>query len=726
VRTAIHRAVLTTALLLAATLLALGLATAPKPIALPTAAGFDSSEAWLLDRNGHELARLRMAREQRRLQWVPLSEVSPAFTQALLAAEDQRYDAHNGVDFIAIAAAMKDAMLGRGLRGASTLTMQLAAQLDSGLQAQRGRRSLLQKLTQMRAALTLERKYSKAQLLEAYLNTVTFRGELQGIASASQALFNKAPHGLDTRESALLVALLRAPQARANVLAARACTVMRAQALPGCDGLPVLAALITQRRSHALHSEPIAHHAARRLLREPAERLKSSLDAHIQRFAQRALHEQLHELWMRNVEDGAVVVLDNASGEVLAYVGSSGALSQAAQVDTADALRQAGSTLKPFVYALALESRRITAASLLHDAPLAIQTADAQYLPRNYSKDFKGWVSARAALAGSLNVPAVRLGAMLEPDGLVQSLRDIGLTSLTHNGDHYGASLALGSADVRLLELTNAYRTLANGGLHSAPTFTPKRSHEPQRVLSAEASAIVADMLADNEARSITFGLDSPLRLPFWAAVKTGTSKDMRDNWCIGFTSRYTVGVWVGNASGEPMHDVSGVHGAAPVWHDVMRELHRHEPAQLPALPAQLVRQHITLEGVAEPPRHELFIAGTQLQRVQLSARDTLAALGRPRITQPLDGAVFALDPDIPLARQSLVLEREGRAAQWWLDGKPLEHTAGSASAARTSWTLRPGAHVLRLQGEAGETLDEVRFEVRTPILKAKKLGYSL
>jgi penicillin-binding protein 1C len=719
-------------LLLAVTLLALGLATAPKPIALPTAAGFDSSEAWLLDRNGHELARLRMALEQRRLQWVPLSEVSPAFTQALLAAEDQRYATHHGVDFIAIAAAMKDAMLGRGVRGASTLTMQLAAQLDSGLQAARGRRSLLQKLTQMRAALALEAEYSKSQLLEAYLNTVTFRGELQGIASASQALFNKAPHGLDARESALLVALLRAPQARANVLAARACTVMRAQALPSCDGLPVLAALITQRRSHALHSEPIAHHAARRLLREPGERLTSSLDAHIQRFAQRALHERLRELWMRNVEDGAVVVLDNASGEVLAYVGSSGALSQAAQVDTADALRQAGSTLKPFVYALALESRRITAASLLHDAPLAIQTADAQYLPRNYSKDFKGWVSARVALAGSLNVPAVRLGAMLEPDVLVQSLRDVGLTSLTHNGDHYGASLALGSADVRLLELTNAYRTLANGGLHSVPTFSPRRSYEqppyqkPRRVLSAEASAIVADMLADNEARSITFGLDSPLRLPFWAAVKTGTSKDMRDNWCIGFTSSYTVGVWVGNASGEPMHDVSGVHGAAPVWHDVMRELHHHKPAQPPALPAQLVRQHITLEGVAEPPRHELFIAGTQLQRVQLSARDTLAALGRPRITQPLDGAVFALDPDIPLARQSLVLEREGLAAQWWLDGKPLEHTAGSALAARTSWMLRPGAHVLRLQGEAGETLDEVRFEVRTPILKAKKLSYSL
>jgi penicillin-binding protein 1C len=691
-------------------------ATSPPSLTLPSADAFQSSEAWLLDRHGQELARLRLDREQRRYAWVRLPEVSPAVTQALLAAEDRRFDSHSGVDILAVAAALKDAAWGHGLRGASTLTMQLAAQLDESLQAQKGSRSVLQKLQQMRAAWALERQHSKAEILEAYLNTVTFRGELQGLASASHALFDKAPHGLDANESALLVALLRAPQAGAKRLTARACAVLRTQNIAGCEGLPVLAALIT-RRHHALPDERLAPHAARRLLREPGERITSTLDAHLQRFAQTALQEQLRELMLRNVEDGAVVVLDNASGAVLAYVGSSGAHSQAAQVDAAHALRQAGSTLKPFIYAMAIDSRRITAASLLHDAPLAIQTADAQYLPRNYSKDFKGWVSARTALAGSLNVPAVRLGVMLEPDAVVQKLRDAGLASLTHNGDHYGASLALGSADVRLLELANAYRTVANGGVFSPVHFVPGDASPPHPVFSAQAAAIVADILADNEARSITFGLDSPLRLPFWAAVKTGTSKDMRDNWCIGFSTRYTVAVWVGNADGQPMHDVSGMHGAAPVWHDLMRELHRRESAPPPSPPVGVLRQAITLHGVPEPARQELFIAGTEVQRVQLAPQAEMAEQGAPRIVQPLDGAVFALDPDIPMARQRMVFEREGDPARWRLNGKAL------GDKHRLDWLLQPGVHRLTLQDEAGRMVDEVRFEVRAPRIAPPRSG---
>jgi penicillin-binding protein 1C len=629
------------------------------------------------------------------------------------------------VDFLAGASALKDALLGRGLRGASTLTMQLAAALDDDLQPAQGRRGMLQKIAQMRAAWAIERAHDKREILEAYLNTVTFRGELQGIAAASWALFGKAPQGLDARESALLAAMLRAPHAGAAALAARACGLLAARQSP-CDGVAVLAQLVTMRRGQPMPGEQLAPHLARQLLASPGERVRSTIDAGVQRQVMQALGEQLRELAGRNVEDGAAVVLDNASGEVLAYVGSSGGLSRAAFVDGASALRQAGSTLKPFLYALAFDRRLLTAASLLDDSPLAIRTADAQYLPRNYDRDFRGWVSARKALAGSLNVPAVRVLAMMEFDGYADALRAAGLASVTQSGDWYGASLALGSADVRLIELANAYRTLANGGVYSplrmsfeGESIDSAVSKDAARpAFSAGAAAIVADILADNEARSITFGLDSPLRLPFWAAVKTGTSKDMRDNWCIGFSRRYTVGVWVGNASGAPMHDVSGIHGAAPVWHDVMRALHRGVPSLPPPLPAGVVRQPLRFAGVAEPARSELFLRGTEQALVALAERSEAAARALPpQITAPLDGAIYALDPDLPLERQQLLLERDGAPARWAVDGRPL------GAARRQPWGLQPGRHVIALLDAQGRERDRVAIEVRLPPLARLAAG---
>ena len=290
---------------------------------------------------------------------------------------------------------------------------------------------------------------------------------------------------------------------------------------------------------------------------------RSTLDAGLQRVAVRSLRRQLAELNGRNVEDGAIIVLDNASGEVLAWVGSSGDLSGAAQVDGVLARRQPGSTLKPFIYELAFEKRLITPASLLDDSPAQIATAGGLYLPQNYDRNFKGWVSARTALGASLNVPAVRVAALLGPDAVHARLNQLGL-ALTESAGHYGHALALGGAEVTLLALTNAYRTFANGGRFSAVKLP---GHEAASKLVADPAAVflITDILADNNARVRTFGLDSALATRGFAAVKTGTSKDLRDNWCVGFTDRFTIGVWVGNASGEAMHQVSGVSGAAPV-----------------------------------------------------------------------------------------------------------------------------------------------------------------
>ena len=671
------------------------------------------------------MQRLRLDNTVRRYEWVRVDQVSPALQEALLASEDQRFFEHEGVDWKAALNAAAGNLGGANLRGASTLTMQLAGMLDPDLRRDNAPRGFGQKLRQARMALAMERRWKKNEILEAYFNLVTFRGELQGVAAMSHGLFGKAPHGLNRRESAIAAALIRGPNADPRRVADRACWLLNRQdsekgrkplAAHSCDGLAVEVKQTLARGYEAFPRADAAPHAARKLLTKGGERVGSTLDANLQALARSALRARLSELSGRNVEDGAVVVLDNASGEVLAYVGSSGDLSQAAAVDGATALRQAGSTLKPFLYGLAIEDRRLTAASVLDDAPVQLKTDSGLYIPRNYANTHRGPVSLRASLAGSLNVPAVRTLTMVGVDRFVERLRALGLESVSESGDYYGFSLALGSADVSLLQLTNAYRALANGGLWSPPRLRagpPAGRHADapaRRVMDANASYIVADILSDRAARSLAFGLANPLETPFWTAVKTGTSKDMRDNWALGFSARFTVGVWVGNAGGSPMHDVSGVSGAAPVWRDVMLHLHRGAREPQPRLPAGVVVQALRYEPAIEPPRDEVFVAGSEQAVVRLAD----AAHAAVRITAPVSGSIIALDPDIPPRNQRLLLRAQAPAnAHWELDGKML----GSAARPQT-WVPWPGSHALKLRGANGELLDEANFEVRGASLK--------
>ena len=688
-----------------------------------------SSDAWLLDRNGRELQRVRLDNTVRRFAWTGVNEISPALKDALLASEDQRFYEHEGVDWkAAMSAAVGNAGAKNGMRGASTVTMQLAGLLDADLKRGEGGRTFVQKVQQARAALTLEKTWKKSEILEAYLNLVTYRGELQGVSAMSHGLFGKAPHGLDRREAAIAAALIRAPNADAKRVADRACWLLNFQAgerritrpvaADGCDGLATEVKNTLARGYEAFPKQDAAPHAARRILAQvnavPGARVASTLDANVQAVARNALRARLAELNGRNVEDGAVVVLDNASGEVLAYVGSSGDLSQAAHVDGANALRQAGSTLKPFLYGLAIEEGRLTAASILDDSPVQLKTDTGLYIPRDYAKVHRGPVSVRASLAGSLNIPAVRTLVMVGPDRFVERLRAVGMDSVKESGDYYGFSLALGSADVTLLSLTNAYRALANGGMWSATKLTPqvgnKPAMPPHRAMSAAASYVIADILSDRAARAVAFGLDNPLETPFWSAVKTGTSKDMRDNWAIGFSSRYTVGVWVGNASGSPMHDVSGVSGAAPVWRDLMLHLHRRGAvrSELPIAPVGVVAQEVRYEPSIEPRRREVFLAGSERDFIHLAGAGNAGGL-MARIASPVPGSIVALDPDIPFRNQRMQFSATAYGkAHWELDGKAI-----GAANRPLAWFPMPGAHVLKLVSERGEVLDAAAFEVR-------------
>ena len=728
--------------------------------------GFPSSETVLLSREGEVLQRVRTDAQVRRGAWVPLADVSPALRTAMVLSEDKRFYAHSGVDWRAATAAAWGNLWNQRTRGASTLTMQLAGLLDSpdmaDLRQRPGGRSVAQKLGQTVAAQVLDRRWRKDQILEAYLNLVPFRGELVGIDALSRTLFGKAAHGLDDREAAVAAALVRGPNAAPAVVTQRACGVLRDMQgkAPGprvdCDALDLFVSAALQRRGWAA-SEGVAPHFARRALAQaeggaaPPARITTTLRAPLQRFAVQTLEQHLRELQGRQVEDGAIVVLDNATGEVLAWVGSSGLLSQAAEVDGVLALRQPGSTLKPFLYAQAIDQRRLTAASLVEDSPAHIATAGGLYIPQNYDRQFKGWVSVRTALASSLNVPAVRTLVMVSPDAFFRQLVALGLP-LRESGGYFGYSLALGSSEVPLLHLANAYRALANGGRYSpvAPPVLPVRQVAPalRPVLGAQAAFIVGDILSDGNARARTFGTDSVLATRFWSAVKTGTSKDMRDNWAVGWSARYTVGVWVGNASGAAMHDVSGSSGAAPIWATVMGYLHARTPSRAPAPPRALVRTAVRFGPAPGSPlpleaaRSEWFVPGTQqsfvaIDTVAVGALSTgargqkhlkngvpatanageSAPVSAVHIAAPVSGTIIALDPDIPPLRQRLQFVAGGHAPgmplRWRMDGKPV------GRGAQWAWLPWPGRHVVQLTDARGTVLDEVRIEVRGAGVKA-------
>jgi penicillin-binding protein 1C len=634
-------------------------------------ASYRSSEGRLLDRHGTLLQERRLNSSGRALDWVRLGDVSPELKRAVLAVEDRRFFTHGGVDYQAAFAAAWSNLVSGGHRGASTLTMQLVGYLEPELR--RKKRGWWDKLRQANLAWEIEKRWSKEEIFEAYLNLVSFRGEYQGVGTASRALFDKEPHALNLREAFFLAALLKSPGMSAGRVGDRLCAFREEESSLGpCPELRAFAALTLEHPARVRRRVSFAPHLAARLLSPARPEVKTSLDASLQTYAEELLSEQIRALNTQNVRDGAVVVLENKTGQVLAYVGGSGAYSESPAVDMAVAHRQAGSTLKPFLYGAAFAKGTLKPNSWILDEPLRLAVSGrGDYRPENYDRSFHGPVTVAKALGSSLNVPAVRTIDLVGVDTLHDLMERFGFANL-RSAEDYGASLALGTADVTLLELANAYRTLAREGLYSPVSFDPVAREVPgRRVLAAKAAREVSSVLASRDARSLTFGWESLLATPFGAAVKTGTSKDMRDNWCVGYTPAFTVAVWVGNSGGAPMWQVSGVSGAAPVWRSLMERLQ---------------------QGTKARPYPALAEASPVFERAHFG-----------RIVYPTADSILALDPDIPPGREIVEAEIDGEG-RLRLDGAEL-------SDAR--WAPTKGKHTLSLLSGEGKLLDEVRFEVR-------------
>jgi 1A family penicillin-binding protein len=628
-------------------------------------------------------------------QPVSLSAIPPALRQATIAVEDASFYENPGVDVRGILrAAWTDLNSGALVAGGSTITQQLARSflLDPTLAQQR---TLGRKLREATLALKLTTSYPKDELLALYLNQTYYGGLSYGVEAAARHFFGKPVRDLDLAECALLAGLPQAPSHYDPLADRTAAMARQAEVL----GAMERAGYITQAQAEAAKNEPLQFAADGKRMRAPhfvhyvldllssqlgpdvvargGLTVTTTLDADLQDAAQEILRRQVALLATprdggpdHRVRNGAVVVLDPSSGAILTMVGSPNFDDTAiqGQVNGTLARRQPGSAIKPLTYAAALE-RGWTPATTILDVPTTFQTREGRpYAPQNYDRAFHGPLALREALATSSNVAAVRVLDHIGIPALLEIAGRLGITTLGDAGSagRYGLSLTLGGGEVTPLELTAAFGALANRGQRITPfaivdvinaqglslmdegrkTIVDRLSSEPQQALSPQVAYLITDILSDRYARMRAFGSQSALDIDRPAAAKTGTTSDWRDNWTVGYTPDRVVGVWVGNADGQPMEAISGVSGAGPVWHDVMLAAHRGLPPRPFARPDGIVELTVCAEGGMLPTpscpatRRERFIAGSeprQLDNTHLAVAVDPALACRPPAGYPAD-----------------------------------------------------------------------------------------
>ena len=596
---------------------------------------------------------------------VLLEEIPLYCRQATIATEDADFYTNPGVDVRGILRALWINLRGgEVLAGGSTITQQIARTLLLSPQ-ERSQRTLLRKLRESILAWRIAQTFTKDEVLALYLNEVYYGNLAYGIEAAARTYFGKGAAELSLAECALLAGLPQSPvlyDPLSNLPAARKRqqVVLNLMVEQGYI-TPEQAALAAQERLHfAATPFPIeAPHFVMVVWAWLEERfgaealytqglvITTTLDLDLQHTAEEAIRRHLarlaqvsEESGLRDVNNAALVALDPQTGAILTMVGSPDYFNPAIDgaVNAALALRQPGSAIKPLTYAAAFTPRTdgqgqalplLTPASVIMDVRTAFPTREGlPYVPVNYDHRFHGPVSAREALAQSLNVPAVWVLQMVGVDRLVTLANDLGMTSFG-TGERFGLALTLGGGEVRLLELTAAYTAFANGGRRVEPfgvlEVRDARGHLRYRaqpapgpqVLDPRVAYLITDILADERARAPAFGTGSVLNLSRPAAAKTGTSSDWRDNWTVGYVPQLVAGVWVGNADGRPMRDVSGVEGAGPIWHDFMERALRGQPVIPFTEPPGLERVRVCVPSGLLPTdlcsrtREELFLAGT-------------------------------------------------------------------------------------------------------------------
>ncbi len=545
------------------------------------------------DRNGIVIDE-RRAKDGNRARFVPLRDMGERVPKAIVAAEDTRFWHHPGVDpFSIVRAGFQAIRHKKVVSGASTITQQLARTLVPRP------KSAVGKINEMALAIRIESALSKEEILEQYCNRVVFGPGLRGIEAASRFYFDKPTKDLSLAETATLAGMPRGPslydpRKGTDRILFRRNTVLARMADAGIASDAEIERALAEPLTLSPRGSGLgAPHLVRALLSGKLPELGEAkgqvadLTLTLDRGLQQSIELMAQDVVAKNrrlrLSAASVLVLENASGNVLAYVGSHNFddVEGQGQNDGVLAKRQPGSSLKPFVYGLAMERLGFTAATMIADVETHFVTNDGTFTPGNYDGRFHGPVLLRQALANSYNVPAVRTADAIGPDLILARLRDLGFLTLDRSAEEYGPAIALGDGETRLLDLANAYATLARGGTW-LPVRTIQRASfangsevpityaKERNVLDPAITHVLIDILSDDGARAAAFGRGSALSFPFPVAAKTGTSKGFRDNIAVGFTTDVTVAVWTGNFDGSPMDGVSGVSGAGPLFHDVM------------------------------------------------------------------------------------------------------------------------------------------------------------
>ncbi len=666
-----------------------------------------------------------------------LADQADKLAAATLAAEDRRYYLHPGVDPLAVLRALgADLRARRFAQGGSTITQQLV-KMRTGKPA----RSIAQKLREMTLALRLEHRRGKKAILSDYLARAPYGGRVVGAEAAAQLYFNRPASQLTWAQAAFLAALPQRPTAFNPWLNPGAARNRQRYILgrlrdSGVISASLCKAALAEPLSPAGESRyELAPHYTEMLANELRRAGKTggsyatSLDAPLQRDVEGIARHARSQLLHHGAANVAVVVLDNRSGAIRAWEGSGDYhdYDHGGMLNGPLLPRQTGSTIKPFIYALAFENGAAPG-DLLDDSPLVIQWNGESFSPENYDHQHHGAVPMRLALGSSINVPAVRLLQREGPQRLAEKLAMLGLRP-ARPVSRYGLSLALGAAEFNLLSMTSAYATLARGGVSVPVKLLPDPAMPPvpvlaRRVYSPGAAFFVTDILSDNAARTPAFGAESALYFPFPAAAKTGTSQNFHDNWAIGYTRDFTVGVWVGNFDREPLRGATGVTGAGPIFHAVMLAARRRlspraredEPILAPPPEVELravcgmadgIPQHaadaVDAGGSACAAPHWEYQwrragEGGMILPAENRSTNTARRISPPplQIVQPAPGAHYFIDPTLAPGYQKLPLRANHGLSpyRWRVDGQKVQgQKLPGVLAGDFFWLLQPGRH---------------------------------
>lgn len=689
----------------------------------------------ILDRSNHSLT-FTYQDSWNRQDNIPLHQIPEPLQHIFIQAEDQRFFQHDGVDWLARFQALYQNLISlKTVRGASTVTEQVVRLLHPRP------RTLWSRWLEGFEASRLEQQFSKTTTLEFYLNQIPYTSNRRGVVQAARYYFDRDLETLSRKEMLALAVLVRAPsrldlrrnpnsiEAPLQILAQRllASGYLSAEDYEalGTDSLQLHNSQLPIRASHfvnyirtQLEQLPNAQLSPQR---STPPQVKTTLDGQLQTAVQDILDKRLKQLQSKKVYNGAVLVVDHQHNHIVAWVNGGADNSQVpgGQLEAILTPRQPGSTLKPFLYALALE-KGWTAATILEDAPLTTAVGSGLHAYRNYSRHYYGPLTLRETLGNSLNTPAIRTVQFVGTQLFLDTLHRLGMSNLTASAQHYGEGLALGNGGISLFELVQAYTVLARQGhcrpltaLHASqfsinPISLPPTGCKGQ-IFSPEITSLIANILSDPEARHLEFGGSSLLQFPVQTAVKTGTSTDYRDAWALGFNYRYTVGVWLGNLSQRPMSEVSGSSGAALILRAIFAELTRFANTQPLYLSPKLAKLAICpttgeLASADCPGRYEWFIPESlpnsptstpRLTEYEPIEKDGFSAF---YLQQPTEGLQLALDPRIPDEYEAFALRlhqvpspQSSTFLEWLIDGQVLAETG--ADTQQILWPVQKGTH---------------------------------